>query len=111
MQLPTTREDQRGAEPQTLAPGFGWKELGALAQSSRDHHADRSVVWLRADVGLSIEDVETMLRGVTDAELFEVCGRSWDGAKWPNVEWAQVNTTTPYGPAGTKLRRSPRERD
>ena len=98
------QSERDGHEPAMPAEGFGWKDLGALAQSFYDEYDTRSIAWLRKTFRATVADVEAMIDRLTDDELFQIGRRDWAGDKWPVVKWIQVNTIAPYRSARTKVR-------
>lgn len=101
--------EQAGKTPAMPAPGFNWNQLGDLARSFYESHAERSPEQLRAMFAAVVDDIAGMIGTMNDAELFEIGKRAWAGEKWPVVKWIQVNTIAPYKTARTKIRKHRRE--
>ncbi|SJM69141.1 ClbS/DfsB family four-helix bundle protein [Gulosibacter sp. 10] len=91
---------RRGVEPEFPAPGFGWNELGDLAQHFYREYADLTWRELLERFARAERGVVVLVAGLDDDELY---GAPWYG-KYTAGRMIQLNTSSPYANARRRIR-------
>jgi hypothetical protein len=83
------------------AAGFGWNDLGALAQRFYRDHEGASWADLRARLDDAEQRIEALVLARSDAELY---GAPWY-LTWTMGRMISLNTSSPYRNARGRIRR------
>jgi len=97
----------RGAEPDLPATGFGWNQLGALAQQFYRDQAAASWADLLQQFSLAKTDVVELVESMSERELYD---DPWYG-RYTAGRMIQLNTSSPYTHARARIRAWLREQD
>ncbi|KRC62447.1 hypothetical protein ASE14_01005 [Agromyces sp. Root81] len=90
----------RGAEPDLPATGFGWNQLGALAQQFYLDQAAASWAALLQHLSRAKTDVVELVESMSEQDLY---GDPWYG-KYTAGRMIQLNTSSPYTNARARIR-------
>ncbi|MBE7953130.1 ClbS/DfsB family four-helix bundle protein [Microbacterium oxydans] len=101
-QVLTWHERRAAGLPDELpAAGFGWNDLGALAQHFSRDHENASWVELRARLDDAEQRIEALVLSRSDQELY---GAPWYRT-WTMGRMISLNTSSPYRNARGRIRR------
>ncbi len=98
--------DAAGAAFVLPEQGYGWNQLGPLAQKFYRDHADVPWPELLGRLATAKESIASAVRSRTEQELY---GRAWYRT-WTMGRMIQLNTASPYANARRRLRRWLKER-
>jgi hypothetical protein len=90
-----------GLPDELPAAGFGWNDLGALAQRFARDHEGESWGALRARLDDAEQRIEALVMARSDEELY---GAPWYRT-WTMGRMISLNTSSPYRNARSRLRR------
>ena len=102
-------EGRAGSDPDLPAPGYKWNETPRLNRAIWSENRGRSYSSVLDDFETSFEEVESVLRGLSEAELFQPGHFTWTG-KNGLVIYAGANTASHYRFALKVLKRWQRRR-
>ncbi|GAA1824437.1 ClbS/DfsB family four-helix bundle protein [Nesterenkonia flava] len=89
-----------GRVPELPAPGYSWNALGDLALKFYADHAKDSSSSLLRQLETAKTAILELVDGLDDAELY---GEAWYG-KYTAGRMIQLNTSSPYSNARTRVR-------
>lgn len=92
--------DDRGWQVDFPATGFGWNQLGLLAQTFYAEHASLDWPCLLARLSELRDRLVSTVSGRSEEELY---GQPWYG-KWTRGRMIQLNTASPYANARGRIR-------
>ena len=95
------RLKSEGATVHFPESGFKWNELGALAQKFYADYAELDFDTLLQRLDATVKDLLALVASQSDAQLY---GEAWYD-KWTFGRMIQLNTTSPYKNARTRLRK------
>ena len=102
------KEELKGKEVITPAPGYKWNQMGALYQGFYDKYNDKSLAQLRKLFVKAVDSLVDWLDGFSDNELFKSGGRKWaasTSSNWPVCKWVHINTVAPFKSFRAKIRK------
>ena len=102
------RDESKGKEVVTPAPGYKWNQMSALYQSFYDKYKDKSLEQLRRLFVKAVASLVEWLGGYSDDELFKSGGRKWaasTSSNWPIWKWVHINTVAPFKSFRAKIRK------
>jgi len=102
------KDELKGKEVITPAPGYKWNQMGALYQGFYDKYKDKSLAQLRKLFVKAVGSLVEWLDGFSDDELFKSGGRKWaasTSSNWPVWKWVHINTVAPFKSFRSKIRK------
>lgn len=97
------RAGVRGELPQTLAPGFTWRDLPRLNQAGYEKHQSDSLDSVLTQFQQSYQEITELIQAMTEKEIFEIGYYQWTG-KSPLLTWIAANTSSHYAWARRNIR-------
>ena len=102
------KDELKGKEVVTPAPGYKWNQMGALYQGFYDKYREKSLTQLRKLFVKAVDSLVEWLSGFSDDELFKSGGRKWassTASNWPVWKWVHINTVAPFKSFRGKIRK------
>ena len=102
------KDELKGKEVVTPAPGYKWNQMGALYQGFYNRHKDESLAQLRKLFVKAVNSLVEWLNSFSDSELFKPGGRKWaasTSSNWPIWKWVHINTVAPFKSFRSKIRK------
>lgn len=98
-----------GQIPELPAKGFKWNQLGDLTQHLYSQYSSNSYKKLLDQFDQVYREVHQLVKTASEKELYTLEVHAWTGNKWPLGRWINVNTSSPYKSALSKLRKWKKE--
>ncbi|MCI6610174.1 MAG: ClbS/DfsB family four-helix bundle protein [Ezakiella sp.] len=103
-------DEKNGVEVKTPSDKFKWNELGELYKYFTNTYASKSLKELKKLLTQNVEDIYSMIDGLTEEELFKPHMRKWADeatktAIWEVYKFIHVNTVAPFGTFRSKIRK------
>ena len=102
------KDEAKGKEVVTPAPGYKWNQMSALYQGFYDKYKDKSLAQLRKLFVKAADSLVEWLGEFSEDELFKSGGRKWaasTSSNWPVWKWVHINTVAPFKSFRAKIRK------
>lgn len=102
------RDEKKGLEVTTPAPGFKWNKLGSLYESFYQKWNGISIQQLQAEFANRLVGIMCLVDSLSDQDFFESGRRQWASSTpsaWPVYYWLHINTVAPFTTFRKKIRK------
>lgn len=105
------KDEMKGKEVITPAPGIKWTEMSKLYQTFYDKYASDDLDTLRKKFASAKEEFVAWIDSLDEKTLFELDQRSWAYIKagWPVWRWLHINSVAPFKSFRSKIRKWKKE--
>ncbi len=97
-------EGKKGKLPEMPNKNFKWNQLGDLAKHFYETYQNHSYQELLVEFEEVVAKIENIISENSNAQLYSIGIYNWTGEKWPLGRWININTSSPYKSARTKIR-------
>jgi len=102
-------EGKKGHIPEMPTKDYKWNQLGSLAKKFYSDYKNESFQELLEIFDTTVKKVLKIIDKETDTNLYSLGIYKWTGNKWPLGRWINVNTSSPYKSAWSKVRKWKKE--
>ena len=101
------KDELKGIEVITPAPGIKWNELGKLYKTFYEKYENDDLKTLLEKFFSAKEEFVNWIESLSEKELFELDMRKWAYIKagWPLWKWIHINSVAPFSSFRAKIRK------
>ena len=96
---------KKNTMPDLPSKDYKWNQLGDLAKHFYKTYESESFDSLLKKFRQTVEKIKKIIHENTNTQLYTIGVYNWTGDKWPLGRYINVNTSSPYKSARSKIRK------